>query len=102
MLLGAVKILTHDKLRYQNFLIKNKLLKKVYYSKKEIQIINTGLAIVNKKVLKNAKKDDNSFDKHLIRSLAPKKKFQVAVSKKFIDIGTPNDLNLFIKNQIFF
>jgi len=103
MLLGAVQILTDDKLRYQNFLIKNKLLKKVYYSKKKTQIINTGLAIVNKKVLKNTKKDDDSFDKHLIKFLAPKKKIQVEVSKKkFIDIGTPNDLNFFIKNRNFF
>lgn len=103
MLLGAAKIFTKDKLRYQNFLVKNELLKKVYYSNQKTQIINTGLAIINKKVLKNANKDDNSFDKHLIKSLVPKKKIQVDVSKKkFIDIGTPNDLNFFTKNQKFF
>ena len=103
MLLGAAKFLTKDKQRYQNFLLKNKLLKKVYYSKKNTQIINSGLAIVNKKVLNYAKNDFNSFDKHLIKSLIPKKKIQVEVFKKnFVDIGTPKDLNFFIKNANIF
>ena len=103
MLLGAAKFLTKDKQRYQNFLLKNKLLKKVYYSKKNIQIINSGLAIVNKKVLNYVKNDFNSFDKHLIKSLIPKKKIQVEVFKKnFVDIGTPKDLNFFIKNANIF
>ena len=103
MLLGAAKISTNDKYRYQNLFVKNKLLKKVYYSKQKTQIINSGLAIVNKKVLNYVKKDDNSFDKHLIKSLVPKKKIQVEVlKKKFIDIGTPNDLNFFLKNINFF
>ena len=82
MLLGAGKILTNEKLRYQNFLVKNKLLKKVFYSKKKSQTINTGLSIVNKKVLSYVKKEENSFDKHLIKSLALKKKIQVEIFKK--------------------
>ena len=103
MLLGAAKFLTKDKQRYQNFLLKNKLFKKIYYSKKNTKIINSGLAVVNKKVLNYAKKDFNSFDKHLIKSLIPKKKIQVEVFKKnFVDIGTPKDLNFFVKNANFF
>jgi D,D-heptose 1,7-bisphosphate phosphatase len=103
MILGAGKILTNDKLRYQNIIFKNQLLKKVYYSKNKNQIINTGLSIINKKLLNYVKKHDNSFDKHLISSLIPKKKIQVKVyKKKFIDIGTPKDLNFFIKNINYF
>jgi len=99
MLLGAGKIITNDKSRYQNLLVKNKLLEKVYYSKKKKQIINTGLGIISKKVLNYVKKEDNSFDKHLIKSLTSKKKIQVEIcKKKFIDIGTPEDLKFFIKN----
>ena len=99
MSLAAGQILTGDKLRYQNFLVNNKLLKKVYYSKKKNQIINTGLGIINKKILNHVKKELNSFDKHLIKSLIPKKKIQVEIYKKnFIDIGTPKDLNIFTKN----
>ena len=56
MILGAGKIITKDKLRYQNFLVKNRLLKKVYYSKKRNQTINTGLGIINKKILNYVKK----------------------------------------------
>ncbi len=98
MLLGAGKISTNDKLRYQNYLIKNNLLKEVFYSKKKNQIINTGLGIVNKKVLNYVKKDESSFDKDLIKYLTSKKKIQVEIHKKnFIDIGTPRDLSLFIK-----
>ena len=77
MLLAAGKILTNDKLRYQNFSVKKGLLKKVYYSKIKNQIINTGLSIVNKQVLNHTKKQDSSFDKHLIESLIPKNKVQV-------------------------
>ena len=103
IMLSAAKISTNDKLRYQNFLIKKKLLQKVYYSKKKNQIINSGLAIVNKKVLNYAKKDFNSFDKHFIKSLTPKKKIQVeAIKKNFVDIGTPRDLSFFIKKADFF
>ena len=103
ILLGGSKILTKDKLRYQNLLIKKKLLKKVYYSKKKYQIINTGLSIINKKALVHFKKEDNSFDKHLIKALIPKNKVQVEVYKKnFIDIGTPKDLNFFTKNLNYF
>ena len=98
MLLGAGKISTNDKLRYQNYLIKNNLLKEVFYSKKKNQIINTGLGIINKKVLNYVKKDESSFDKDLIKYLTSKKKIQVEIHKKnFIDIGTPRDLSLFIK-----
>ena len=98
MLLGDGKISTNDKLRYQNYLIKNNLLKEVFYSKKKNQIINTGLGIVNKKVLNYVKKDESSFDKDLIKYLTSKKKIQVEIHKKnFIDIGTPRDLSLFIK-----
>jgi len=103
ILIGGGKILTHDKLRYQNLLVKKKLLEKVYYSKKENQTINTGLSIINKKVLNHVKKRDNSFDKHLIKALIPKNKVQVEIYKKnFIDIGTPQDLNFFTKKLNFF
>ena len=103
ILLGGGKILTNDKLRYQNLLIKKQLLKKVYYSNKKNQTINTGLCIVNKKVLDHVKKEDNSFDKHLIKYLTLKNKVQVEIYKKnFIDIGTPKDLNYFTKNLNYF
>ena len=103
ILIGGGKILTHDKLRYQNLLVKKKLLEKVYYSKKKNQTINTGLSIINKKVLNHVKKSDNSFDKHLIKALIPKNKVQVEIYKKnFIDIGTPQDLNFFTKKLNFF
>lgn len=99
MIMGAGKIYTNDKLRYQNFLVKKNLLKKVFYSKKKNQIINTGLCIVNKKIFKHVNKDDYSFDKHLIKSLTLKNKIQVKTfKKKFIDIGTPKDLFYFSKN----
>ena len=103
ILLGGGKIITNDKLRYQNLLVKKQQLKKVYYSKKKNQTINTGLSIVNKKVLKYVKKEDNSFDKHLIKALTLKNKIQVEIYKKnFIDIGTPKDLNYFTKNLNYF
>ena len=103
MILGAGKIFTNDKLRYQNFLINKQILKKVFYSKKKNQIINTGLSIVNKNVLAYVKKQDNSFDKHLIKFLTPQNKIQVqAYKKNFIDIGTPKDLNFFTKNINYF
>ena len=57
------------------------------------------MGIINKKILNHVKKELNSFDKHLIKSLIPKKKIQVEIYKKnFIDIGTPKDLNFFTKN----
>jgi D,D-heptose 1,7-bisphosphate phosphatase len=103
ILLGGGKIITNDKLRYQNLLVKKQQLKKVYYSKKKNQTINTGLSIVNKKVLKYVKKEDNSFDKQLIKALTLKNKIQVEIYKKnFIDIGTPKDLNYFTKNLNYF
>ena len=103
ILLGGGKIITNDKLRYQNLLVKKQQLKKIYYSKKKNQTINTGLSIVNKKVLKYVKKEDNSFDKHLIKALTLKNKIQVEIYKKnFIDIGTPKDLNYFTKNLNYF
>ncbi len=99
LLLAAGKIKTGDKYRYQNFLIKRGILKKIFYSTNKNQVINSGLCIVNKKILKNVNKKGVSFDKNLIQSLIPTKKVQVEIyNKKFIDIGVPNDLKFLKKN----
>ncbi len=99
ILMAANKVFSVDKLRYQNFLVKKSKLKKVYYSKKINQIINTGLCIVNKKVLNNIDEKYTSFDKELLKLLIPKKKIQVEIYKKnFVDIGVPKDLKYFQKN----
>ena len=99
MLIAGAKIKTNSFNRFQNLGIKKKMLKKVYYSKNKIQIINSGICIVNKNSLKYTEKYETSFDKDLIRKLIIKERIQIETyNNNFIDIGTPKDLSYFKKN----
>ena len=103
IIFGSTRIKTKEKLRFQNFLIRKNILKKVFYSKSYNQSINTGLGIINKKSLNYVENNFSSFDKDLVKKLSERNKIQVInYNAKFIYIGTPQDLKKFQKNINFF
>jgi NDP-sugar pyrophosphorylase family protein len=73
--------------------IKKKL---VIFSKKNSNLMNAGFYVVNKKIIKFLKKDNNSLEKTIIPKLIEKKLIYGEIfSNDHIDIGTKKNLKYF-------
>jgi len=73
--------------------IKKKL---VIFSKKNSNLMNAGFYVVNKKIIKFLKKDNNSLEKIIIPKLIEKKLIYGEIfNNDHIDIGTKKNLKYF-------
>jgi len=99
--IAAISTLNKKKITRPNYLIKNKILKKIYFSNSKKIIKSGGTYIVNKKILEKYQKfklTNLDFDKDIIhKNLNTKKIISIVYKKNFIDIG--ENLKVFKRSQ---
>ena len=70
--------------------------KKIIFSKKNSNLMNAGFYVINKKIIKFLKKDNNSLEKRIIPKLIEKKLICGKIfNNDHIDIGTKKNLKYF-------
>ena len=102
-IIAGYKVNTNKNKLFDNLIIKNKIIKKIVPKNKNHNIINSGIAIFSKEIIKYISKDNFSLEKEIYPKLILKNKLKaVCFKNNFIDIGTKKDLNFIKKNSDFF